>query len=212
MIYTDEMYHFGVKGMKWGVRNAETKARYARDGHMSKRQAKKAIKRAKRQYRKETGTWMTTGKNVAKVDKEKEQYRSKDKKLNDIASKRDKIESKIDENEDIIEENKRNKQAVTDSQNSPYSTSWSRREAEERYLESRKKASKASDKLDILYDYYDKLDSEWGERSREIDSKFLDKYKNAVVKDLGIDDIEAGRKMLEKYGLYKKALRGRNIK
>ena len=48
--------HFGIKGMHWGVRNAETMARYAREGtgpKPSKRQVKKAIKQSKRQYRKE---------------------------------------------------------------------------------------------------------------------------------------------------------------
>ena len=36
--------HHGVLGMKWGVRNAETKARYKRDGFFEKRAAKKAEK------------------------------------------------------------------------------------------------------------------------------------------------------------------------
>ena len=41
----DELYHYGVKDMKWGVR--KDKQKYG----MSKREVRRAIKTAKRSYR-----------------------------------------------------------------------------------------------------------------------------------------------------------------
>lgn len=36
MTYSNELYHFGVKGMRWGVWNAETKARYSSGARIRK--------------------------------------------------------------------------------------------------------------------------------------------------------------------------------
>lgn len=47
------------------------------------------------------------------------------------------------------------------------------------------------------------------ERRLEIGKKYEKQYKEAVVKDLGIKDIERGKKMLDDYNLTNKALPGR---
>ena len=62
----DDIMHFGVKGMRWGTHRA-LKKEYG----MSPRQVKKAIRKAKRAYRKSSGEPLyfdgTTGKNWASV-------------------------------------------------------------------------------------------------------------------------------------------------
>lgn len=44
----DYLEHYGVRGMKWGVRNAETRARYASEGRSGKRAAKKEARAARK--------------------------------------------------------------------------------------------------------------------------------------------------------------------
>lgn len=58
---------------------------------------------------------------------------------------------------------------------------------------------------------YQHLDSAVMEEERrlEIGKKYEKQYKEAVVKDLGIKDIERGKKMLDDYNLTNKALPGR---
>ena len=87
----NELYHFGVKGMKWGVRK-----KYG----MSKRQVKSAIRKAKRNYRRNDNPYHTfdgtTGKNWADVYSKHKQAVDNDKSIKELRSKRDSMYKKAE--------------------------------------------------------------------------------------------------------------------
>ena len=82
-----ELYHHGVKGMKWGVR--KDKQKYG----MSKREVKRAIKTAKRSYRRNEDPYHvfngTTGKNWANVRSKHRSAVENDETVKELRSKRD---------------------------------------------------------------------------------------------------------------------------
>lgn len=83
----NELYHYGVKGMRWGVRKDQKK-----EYGMSKGEVKRAIKTAKRNYRKNENPYHTydgsTGKNWEKVKSKHKNEIDNDSEIKDLTKKR----------------------------------------------------------------------------------------------------------------------------
>lgn len=220
--------HHGIKGMKWGVRRYQnpdgslTSAGRSRYGYpMTKREAKKAIKKAKRAERKRSGNWMSTGKYDASVRKAHRNEIENDETLKEISKRREAIGNKISKTESIIEERKKDieraetmKEHLREVQNDPEQSRDVRREVERHYLSDKEQAakskeaiSKESERLEKLWDKYNAEDAAYHKRNKEIGNKYINLYKEAAVKDLGIEDVQLGMQMLEDYGLMEKAAR-----
>lgn len=219
-IFSDDrdeyLEHYGVLGMKWGVRNAETLAKYSRGEpgakKPSKRQVKKAIRQSKRQYRKKTGKWMTTGKNQARVDKEVSKAKALDAELKKHIESRNSMAKIIDREEAKLNTTKLRKDHLTRLQQDPEVSTAMRRAAEKEYLDAKEKSRKSSDKIDKAQKSYDQADRAYDKRSREIAQSYREKYENATVKDLGFDNVQRGKDLLNEYGLMDKALKWNTLR
>ena len=183
------LIHHGVKGMKWGVRRyqnpdgsltAEGKQHYGTTHPMTRRQAKKAIRRSKFWGRKE----------VAKVDEAFRKEQESDKQLQEAGKRKrlTELERKLAYNDAV--EKEQEYQDIKDGGETKFWTAVKRGAA------------------DALWDEYDEADSayreakrEYAQRKVEIGKKYYEAYKRAAVKDMGLEDIDAGVKMLEEYGL-----------
>ena len=201
--------HHGVLGMKWGVRNAETLRRYANEGGKkpTKRQVKSAIRQKKREYRKSTGAWMTTGKHQAAVDRKVRDAAKNDSELKKHLETRDAMEKKIRKEEEKINTTKLRKDHLTRLQQDPEASTVMRRAAEKDYLSAKEKSRKSRDKIAKAQAIYDDADWAYGERSRAIAKSYRSQYEDATVRDLGFDNVQKGKALLQEYGLMDKALR-----
>lgn len=204
--------HHGIKGMKWGVRRFQNKdgsltedgkARYS----ISKKQMKADIKSAKRAYRKETGEWMTTGKNVSRVDEKVSKELSSNKRRSEINTERDRLSDVIDK----YESRRKDAQKVVDAYDDALSAEHLSQDARDKLSSERERArsevQRHQDNLDIANSRYDDLSYEYDSIGRRVAEAHLAEYKRAVVADLGYKNIQEGVRMLEDYGLTNNALR-----
>ena len=194
--------HHGVLGMKWGVRNAETLRRYANEGGKkpTKRQVKSAIRQTKREHRKKTGVWQRTGPNMDRVAQEHATTVANDKELQDArkkAIKTAKASEKANERsvmaEDYYDRLMKDDSGATDSQKRKAKQAYI--QAEAMRMDADKKHLKASEKLNA--------------HETRIARQYVAKYQDAAVKDLGFQNVEAGKALLNEYGLMRKATGGR---
>lgn len=175
----------------------------------SKRDVKKDIKNAKRDYRHRTGEWFTTGDNVKNVDIKKEKKLKNDKKLKDIAKQREDIAVQYKKEEEKLATTARRKDYMQRLQQDPNARSEDRRMAQLEYEQAKKKSEKSSQKILDWDTKYDELDTLYDARRKEISNSFIKDYKDALIKDLNYNESDA--KLLDKYGLTKKALRFRGL-
>lgn len=184
----DYLMHYGVKGMKWGVRRARQKEEYG----LSKREVKKKIKEAKKNYRRKEDPYHAfngvTGKNWEKVRAANAKEVENDAVVNELKRKRDKAYAAAERAASVSEgiqkiHDENTKQNTTNSK--PKST-----------------ASTALEfTSEMLQKEGDRYASQVNDRVSEIGRKYTKQYQNALLKDIGYEDLDLGRKMLTEYNI-----------
>lgn len=157
----DELYHHGVKGMKWGVRRYQNA-----DGSLTEAGKKRIDRRMKRPH---------NFYNEARVI--------------------DKVNTAVLADSEYRKAIERRHKAFDDTQKakeSLYDAERSRKEPKE--------IEKISNKIDRSYKKIFDIDKEITDIDRKIASKFMQEYESALLKDIRVEDTEAGRAYIrEKY-------------
>lgn len=218
MVENVYLAHHGVKGMKWGVRRYQnpdgsltSEGRKHAGYPMTKKQAKRAIKTAKRLERKRSGTWMSTGKNMNAVNKQRINEIRNDPNIKDLdrrALESQKQYHKLDSAMGKLHDRSNNtKDHLTRVQRDPNASREIRREVEKQYLNDKRAWENVTNKRNKVYNETIRLENAATEARASITRKYLERYKAAAVRDIGIEDINLGKRMLEDYGLVEKATR-----
>ena len=184
---SNELYHHGIKGQKWGVRRYRNKngtltntakARYG----MSKKEVKRTIKEAKRDYRKSRNPFDFSG--ITGENWEKVRNKNKAEVENDELYKKysEKSQQELDSYKhyrDLADKYSSNSFTPNAFYNKWYTDSKNEHNAR-----------------------YSMLSELASERKSEIGKMYSQRYQDALLKDIGYKgNIETGRAMLNYYNI-----------
>lgn len=214
--------HYGVMGMKWGVRKDGKPQGFQSGGKdPSKRKVRKSIKKAYKAARK-SGRRNSTGENMAEVDAKIAKKLANDKEYQELSSKSDaeyskyvkkqneatsaemdynRAKKKAEENR-IIYDQVAESGSASQNDNAKRDYKRARKAEEQTESEYREKKSEA----DEAYSKYSDTDLKRIGRKMTVSESFKEEHLNAAAKDIGFEDVAQGRRLLKEYGLEEYAL------